>query len=124
MMSDSDIMQHTNSSVNIMNTNEYAELAKKKPSELKVPTVLNLDNVGHGTHWVAIKPDKNFTKGAAPAAHATQRNSVKILDYHDSFGVIPPFHLKNTIIKYNPYVEQKLSEVNCGERSINYLRKK
>jgi hypothetical protein len=113
-MSDADIMDKTNHSVNIMNTNMYEKLSQENPSKyMKTPTVLNLDNDGDGTHWVAIKPNKEYS----------DNSKVKILDYHDSFGVIPPFHIKNTIIQYNPYVEQKRKENDCGERAINFLRK-
>lgn len=127
MMSDQDIVEKTNNSVNVMNSNNYKNLVERGIKLGK--TVLNLDNKGSGTHWVGIKPaccakQPPYGIKAESAAHVDKgKKEVKILDYHDSFGVIPPFHIKNTIIKYNPYVEQKNNEVNCGERAINFLRK-
>jgi hypothetical protein len=118
MMSDQDIVEKTNNSVNVMNSNNYKNLVERGIKLGK--TVLNLDNKGSGTHWVGIKPSTLY---GFKAAEDKGKKEVKILDYHDSFGVIPPFHIKNTIIKYNPYVEQKNNEVNCGERAINFLRK-
>lgn len=75
---------------------------KKQP---KGKTVLNLDNNGNGTHWVGIKTKKN-----------------NILNYSDSFGIPPPFTLPNKLILFNPWEKQKPYEVNCGARSLNFLK--
>lgn len=73
---------------------------------VKGPTIINLDNHGDGTHWVGIKEkDKN------------------VLEYQDSFGVVPPFKLKETLIMFNPYIKQDKKAVNCGKFALNFLRK-
>lgn len=83
----------------------YKELSKNKDNIGK--TVLNLDNEGNGTHWTSIKNDNK---------------NKDILYYNDSFGVEPPFNIKNKLILYNPYKEQKDYEKNCGARALNNLR--
>jgi len=69
-------------------------------------TVINLDNHGDGTHWVGIKDTKH----------------PKILEYSDSFGVVPPFKIDNTLIKFNPYVKQAPNSKNCGKFALNFIR--
>jgi len=81
-----------------MNSNEF-------PVKKYDRAILNVDNVGHGTHWVGIK-----------------KKSPNVLEYQDSFGVPPPFHLKNKIIQYNPYVKQKPYQTNCGKFAFNFVK--
>jgi hypothetical protein len=75
----------------------------------KGPTVLNLDNNGQGTHWTSIKRSSD---------------NPKISYYFDSFGVKPPFNLKNQLVFFNPYVYQEDHETNCGARALNFLLNK
>lgn len=84
----------------IMNSNKYPEFYK---SNKKTPAILNLDNVGSGTHWVGVKPTK------------------KVIKYQDSFGVPPPFHVKNQIVEFNPFVKQKPYQHDCGMKAFNFV---
>jgi hypothetical protein len=89
--------------IKILSKEEYFKLAK----EFKEPkkAILNLDKAsGPGTHWVAIKTLKD-----------------KSLHYYDSLGAMPPFVLKNRIVKYNNIKEQNDKEENCGYRSLLFL---
>jgi len=102
MTSNSELFSAGKSSISLMNSNNYPKLVNKLENK---KAILNLDNEGHGTHWVGIKPkNKN------------------ILRYYDSFGVPPPFHIKNKIITFNPYVHQKENELNCGKRAFNFVK--
>ena len=102
-MTDSDIKEASNGSVDIMNSDRYLELEEKG----KEPTqaILNLDHDGNGSHWTAIeKINKNIYR------------------YEDSFGIVPPFKFSDKIIFYSPYKKQESWESNCGARALNAIR--
>ena len=76
--------------------------------------VINLDSIGSGTHWTAIKEITPNSKSNAG-----------VYEYYDSFGCRPPYGLvKNSLIKYNTMNDQKFNESNCGQRSIKWLNNK
>lgn len=102
-MTDSDIEKASNGTVNIMNSDNFKKLTESGKKLDK--TIMNLDNNGNGTHWTSIKQ-------IAPHEYK----------YSDSFGVEPPFKLKNSLIYFNPHKKQKDYEVNCGARALNSLR--
>jgi hypothetical protein len=97
MQSNYQLYKNSGKSFGIMNENSWNGSMKN--------SILNLDNHGGGSHWVSIKKlHKNHYL------------------YDDSFGVRPPnLNVKNSIIEYDPYMEQKVYEKNCGKRAFNSL---
>jgi hypothetical protein len=93
-----------------MNSRNFPHLdsSKQAYARLSRKTVLNLDNKGQGTHWTAI---------------ASEKRDPSVLHYSDSFGIPPPFKLKDKLILFNPFQYQKPDEVNCGARALNFLKK-
>lgn len=109
-LSDSDIVRLSKGTVNVMNSRNFPllETSKQAYARLSRKTVLNLDNKGQGTHWTAI---------------ASEKRDPSVLHYSDSFGIPPPFKLKDKLILFNPFQYQRPDEVNCGARALNFLKK-
>ena len=63
--------------------------------------VMNLGDHGFGTHWVAV--------------HTPSKS------YFDSFGMAPPNVVPDDYT-WNKHTYQKMHEVNCGQRCIEWLR--
>lgn len=81
------------------------------PSKMKVNEcgITNLDKIGNGTHWVAYRRMDN------------------IVYYFDSFGNLrPPLELqkyfKGNKVFYNREQYQNLSQENCGQNCIRFLK--
>ena len=103
--SSSELYNKGKKSIALMNSNAYPRYNKKHSN---VRTILNLDNKGNGTHWTGIKPSKH---------------DKDIMLYQDSFGIPPPFKLRNKLTLYNPYVKQQVYQHNCGQKAFNFIKK-
>lgn len=76
--------------------------------ERRKGVVLNLDQAGPGTHWVAIREK-------VPGVY----------EYFDSFGAPPESNVaKNVLLLYNGKKMQKFREENCGKRATDFLLNK
>lgn len=86
---------NSNKSFNIVSKDEFKSYMHK--------SILNLSN--EGTHWVSMN-----------------KLGSHHFFYDDPFGIVPPdLKIKNSLIEYDPYQDQKIYETNCGKRAFNSL---
>lgn len=77
------------------------------PKDFKRSIIINLDDSrGPGSHWVCM----------------FKKNKDKV--YYDSYGFPPPKEVKNKYPggMYSTFINQGLTEKDCGERCLRVLR--